>query len=203
MQGAKPDDTFELQKKGDKWHKFPISDIQFSDAGFDVCAFSSNLFQVGGDTSEYTGQTIFPGDMVKFVGYPHELSNTFENAEFTTPLVRTAYFSGIPIIDGRQTIILDGFNNPGYSGSPIYYRDSSRRAFGILGSISGYRNELATHSRVYTNQNGFEQPVDGVYTKPNSGMIIAVGRSEFDQLALRLKLFNPRISGNSATSTLG
>ncbi len=115
------------------------------------------------------GQAICPHELV-FVGYPHGLLNTYPSLlGFVTGLVRRVAFSGVVDQDGRPLIILDGFNNPGYSGGSVYAESDGQLV--ISGLISGYRFESILHGGVYRRVDGVEEIVSDVYVKSNSGMI--------------------------------
>ena len=86
------------------------------------------------------------------------------------PLVRTAYFSGIVNLDGHDIMLLDGFNNPGYSGGPVFTVGLDGKP-ALAGVISGYRFEIESHGAIYQkNPDGQETALPDLYVKPNSGM---------------------------------
>ena len=62
-------------------------------------------------------------------------------------------------------VYIDGFNDPGFSGGPIVYWDFKKRAYRIVGVVSGYKNDTAK-----TIVNG--QQVD-TQLLVNSGILIS------------------------------
>jgi hypothetical protein len=71
-----------------------------------------------------------------------------------------------------ELILLDGLNNPGFSGGPVVGPDmfspfTNVRAQKLIGVISGYRND-----NIPLNVNG--QSVDNASVAANSGIIIAI-----------------------------
>lgn len=141
------------------------------------------------------------GDSLYFLGFPHSLANTYPNsAGFLTPLVRSAVFSGVITLGGRETLILDGFNNPGYSGAPVIQPREDGRV-GIVGIVTSYRVEQGGHASVY------ERSLDGavnvhpsLFVRPNSGMIYVVSAAEIKRLRSSLDTRNPTVAAPAPTA---
>lgn len=133
------------------------------------------------------------GQELKFTGFPHGLENTAPSyLGFSTPLVRTAFFSGA-IVDpknSRRLLILDGLNNPGYSGGPIWAPGPTETQPTLLGLISGYRIEERGKSLVYEQKGDLERPVDQLFVKPNSGMIHAIDYADLQVLVAASDVVN-------------
>ncbi|USI73922.1 serine protease [Sphingomonas morindae] len=156
------------------WSPFTVKEIVRHPDGHDVCAFTLENLIWAAEDSDLRPVGMFPGDPVRFLGFPHGLSNTYPSeTAFTTPLTRHAHLSGAIIHNGITLTVLDGFNNPGYSGGPVY-ADIGDGTPILIGIISGYRNELREKSLVYRTDGVVETEVDGLFVKPNSGMILAV-----------------------------
>jgi hypothetical protein len=101
-----------------------------------------------------------------------------------------AFFSGVINDRGYQWMILDGFNNPGYSGSPVYIEYQGHLVpFGV---ISGYRSEKASHGALFRSAgHGGEEAVPGVWVRSNSGMIEAVPWMYVEEIVQKLQTRNP------------
>lgn len=109
------------------------------------------------------------GQDVYFVGFPYEYDSIlgmFPGGNMPIPLVKKACMSAI-LQDGAGTILLDGINNPGFSGSPVCFKKigSPENTMHILGVVSGYR---------FNSQPLFDQAGNqtGHYVKENTGIII-------------------------------
>ncbi len=84
------------------------------------------------------------GQDVFFVGYP-----SFNNIQFITiakglgafPLIKKAILSGSIQVNNYYLLLLDGHNNPGFSGGPVIYYDENLKQNCLLGIVSGYFNE--------------------------------------------------------------
>jgi hypothetical protein len=173
------------------WIPRTIEAIFVHPVGQDLAVIITNQ-EVGGEPNFDATFGVMPGQPVKFLGFPHGLRSNYPSQfAYSAPLVRSANFSGVIDLDGVQMTILDGFNNPGYSGGPVYCcgDDGQAKLFGV---ISGYRPEIETHSRVYKkNENGDYEPLPDFFVRPNSGMIHVVGKGECDKLFAIVDQFQP------------
>ena len=83
------------------------------------------------------------GQQVWFLGYPFGIESRFADDK-RAPFIKRGTMSAV---DGTKpdavVIYVDGFNNPGFSGGPIVYWDFSKRVYGILGVVQGYREDAA------------------------------------------------------------
>lgn len=119
-------------------------------------------------TKFYMGQEAY------FLGYPYGLVMQASAVHLSAALVKHAYISavvrcsdldpGAP--DDKTRILLDGFNNPGFSGGPVVSRDLNdpNRPFKVVGIISGFRFE-----NIPVSVNG--QKAAGASVQSNTGII--------------------------------
>lgn len=110
------------------------------------------------------------GQDVFFVGFPFEYDSilgALPGEKRPIPFVKKACVSAI-LNDEAGTILLDGINNPGFSGSPVCYNriGSKDNAMSILGVVSGYR---------FATQPLFDQHGKQLdyFIKENTGIIVA------------------------------
>ncbi|NGP19312.1 hypothetical protein [Devosia aurantiaca] len=97
-------------------------------------------------------------------------------------------------------MILDGFNNPGYSGAPIFIQYQGQVVpFGV---VSAYRHEVVGHSSVYKLIDGEEQALPDTYVKPNSGMIYAHYWDRVTRLLPKLNTRNPTVAEEDMQTTI-
>ena len=91
----------------------------------------------------------FVGQDAYFLGFPYgiRIDATGLNGPYPLAVTKRATISGTVVLD-KQTkaslVLLDGYNNPGFSGGPIVYRDlnRSRVVLKLLGVISGFVPEV-------------------------------------------------------------
>lgn len=105
------------------------------------------------------------GDSGYFLGFPFDFktitSGNF-NLGYPIPLVKKATYSGVALDNNVSYVLLDGINNPGFSGGPIIFRSSDGKKQELIGVIGGY----FTFQTNYTNDSG------GSVTLPNNSGII-------------------------------
>lgn len=81
------------------------------------------------------------GHQVWFFGYPWGIATHFTNGKIA-PFVKQGMVSAIDATRPDAVVLyVDGFNNPGFSGGPIVFWNSSSRAYEIIGVIKGYRED--------------------------------------------------------------
>jgi len=80
------------------------------------------------------------GDECSFLGYPFAQTwmATFKDYVFKMPYIKHCYISGM-IQQPVKVLVLDGINNPGFSGGPVLYKTGPNQV--VIGVISGYHSE--------------------------------------------------------------
>ncbi len=118
-----------------------------------------------------------------FLGFPFGLHSEVGaiNSDLPIPLVKKACVSMFSFATGTEKyILLDGHNNPGFSGGPVIYtRPGDIHDVRVAGVISSYRFEW---DKVYLG--GKETPLSIQY---NTGIIVAYSIAH----ALELIIANP------------
>ena len=117
------------------------------------------------------------GQDAYFLGFPYGLAVQSDKLHITLPIIKHAYISAMipcsefdPALPADQNfMLLDGFNNAGFSGGPVVSRDQSdpQRTFKILAVIHGYRFDntpLSVNGRRALNAS----------VETNTGIILAV-----------------------------
>jgi S1-C subfamily serine protease len=121
------------------------------------------------------------GQEAYFLGFPYGLYTSFgDGGGMAVALIKHAYISAkiscAALIQGgdkdETLILLDGLNNPGFSGGPVVAPDmfspfTNIRAQKLVGVITGFRNES-----IPVQVGG--RAVANVSVATNSGIIIAV-----------------------------
>ena len=127
-----------------------------------------------------TASSFFMGQEVFFLGFPYGLSMHASTLNLTIPLIKHGYISAdMPCsafdrdaASDDNLLLLDGFNNPGFSGGPVIIHDLSApdRALKVIGVISGFR--------------GFKTPVT-VDGKPVAGATVETNTGIIDVIPMR------------------
>lgn len=174
------------------WRQIEITSVKLHPDGHDIAVFTTDQF-IEGEPEFDNHLLVMPGQAVKFVGFPHGLTGNYPSESgFLTPLVRSAHFSGVIQHNSLILHVLDGFNNPGYSGGAVYCcgEDGEAKLFGV---ISSYRYEAENHSRIYKKApNGDYQPVPDYMVRLNSGMIYMTGIGQCRELFSTIETYQPR-----------
>jgi len=90
------------------------------------------------------------GQEAYFLGFPHEMQIPGQglNGPYPLALIKRGTISGSMVVDAQRKasrLLLDGYNNPGFSGGPIVYRDlyeSGSTDMKVLGVVSGFYPEV-------------------------------------------------------------
>ena len=119
--------------------------------------------------NSYSTEGLVYGQDVYFVGFPFEYDNIlglFPGGNLPIPFVKKACVSAI-LQDGAGTILLDGINNPGFSGGPVCFKkiEKKKKTMNILGVISGYRSFKQSVFDQNDKQTSF-------YVRENTGIIV-------------------------------
>lgn len=132
----------------------------------DVTVFTLNVIIHGHNLPAKTVGLIYGQDLY-FLGFPFGLRSEIGelNRDFPLPLVKKAVLSLLVMDQPGKYLLLDGHNNPGFSGGPVVFKEPNSNDFNVCGIISSYRYEL-----VETIINGNPTPIQA---KANTGIIIA------------------------------
>lgn len=113
---------------------------------------------------------------VYFLGYPYGLEMNFSAkpmGDLPVPLVKKACLSAFYEENNIQCLLLDGYNNPGFSGGPVCAKIGTDSTFSICGIVSGYLNnripvlnDNGIGTKHYINENaGIVKAYDILYAK--------------------------------------
>jgi hypothetical protein len=109
------------------------------------------------------------GQDAYFLGFPYGLTFDLGGEDF--PIVKRCIVSATNrSIQGRSILLLDGWNNPGFSGGPVVFRPLTGRGNREPMKVAGIVTEYANHYEA-VRVNG--EVVLGVDVAMNSGIIVA------------------------------
>ena len=139
------------------------------------------------------------GQDAYFLGFPYGISSgSAANGPYPLAIIKRGTVSGTVVLDQTKKaimILLDGYNNPGFSGGPIVYRDFDNGAYvlNLIGVVSGFipevvptmkKHDIATPAdagpdakaqpwRIQKKSNGnyFEYVDNGTYVALNTGIV--------------------------------
>lgn len=169
VEGIKDDDIVQISVN-ENWHPIKVKLVGHSDVDVSVLATSEKLAHpemimepaIGGF---YIGQEVF------FVGFPLEMQGSRVDSPFPVPLLKRAIISGGNAVSAREPFYLDGHNNPGFSGAPVYLKIPGEQRYRVSMIVASY---TATKDPVYDRN---EQPTD-MTVWSNSGIMAAYSIKE-------------------------
>ena len=171
LKGIKDEDVIEIFHEG-TWKRLRVNLCGIARDDIDIVVVSPEVQLSPPFELEPTLGGIIFGQDVYFLGFPYGLKSEYENLfrNFPVPLVKKGCLSAIigkPT--DRQIILIDGFNNPGFSGGPVVFRNPANPTspLKVLGVISGYRFS--------TDPTYFEDDKAPFTVRSNTGIIICHG----------------------------
>ena len=167
VEGMMTGDTIEINYKKN-WNQHSVVIVGHSPYS-DISVLSIPTGKVLGESMLASSDQIYYGQDIFFLGFPFGLQSdiTTLNSEFPIPLVKKGILSNFLLEKPRKILLLDGWNNPGFSGGPIVYFHQQSQKFQLAGIISGYRYEI-------TNAMQQNHDID-IQIKTNTGIIISYG----------------------------
>jgi len=157
------DDQMEIYYKK-SWTNINVKLIGHSTIS-DVSVFALNLLIVGNPMP--TSAKVFYSQDVYFLGFPYGIITDAGdlNMNFPIPLVKKGIISALFVDTPGKYYLIDGHNNPGFSGGPVVVKHINAKYFSVIGVITAYRIE---YENTYLGNN--ETPIQ---VKSNTGIIIA------------------------------
>jgi hypothetical protein len=112
----------------------------------------------------YDRTDFFFGQDAYFLGFPYGIQSSGHgvNGPYPLAIIKRGTISGTVGVDPSKKavmILLDGYNNPGFSGAPIVYRDlNSQSGFvmKLIGVVSGFLPEVVPAMK----EHDIKSPVD-------------------------------------------
>ncbi len=143
----KKEDSIDIYK-GDRWLPLGVKVLKCADP-IDIAVLVPEQLLTPSlplDTISNSHQFVM-GQEAYFAGFPFGLhmSGNNLNGDYPLAMVKKGNFSATFAEGGANIIALDGFNNHGFSGGPVVFRDlsQSNSPLYVVGVISGFRPELS------------------------------------------------------------
>lgn len=118
------------------WRSLPTSVVGHSQEGFDVSVLSAQKELTSRSlpvTASMAGMAY--GQEAFFLGFPYRIAGVPVGSHgYPLPMVKRATLS---MFNGA-TFLLDGHNNPGFSGGPVVFRPPGQDNFAFAGVVSGF-----------------------------------------------------------------
>ena len=125
------------------WKDCPVDLVGHCDGEVDVSVLAAGFQLAPKIPLPPTSDHIALGQDVYFLGFPYGFTTEFENLNrnFPLPLVKKAILSAI--YPDTNLLVLDGHNNPGFSGGPVVFSKEGQppNKLSVAGVIAGYHYE--------------------------------------------------------------
>jgi trypsin-like peptidase len=196
VQGIKDGDSISLLNKDKAWQPLSAKVIYPERTDVDIAALALPEVITRAETVNPTLNGVLLGQHCYFLGFPFGLAS-FQGGWAPIPFVKQALISAIQF----PLIYLDGMNNPGFSGGPIFFIDQNTRELKFGGVISAYRYSYAEVLRKRSNET---RPLDqiptdemegvGQFVAENQGIVIA---TQIDPIieAIKKRPIGPVVQG--------
>ncbi|RLJ34171.1 trypsin-like peptidase [Chryseobacterium sp. 7] len=145
-------------------------------SGVDIAVFKLQQ-KVVQDIPFLLDEDIVIGGDIFFLGFPYNLNQSFTNkTNFPIPLVKKCIVSGyIHEPNGSSIMLLDGHNNPGFSGGPVGYYENSTNKMVLTSVVSGYLPQT----------NFTDTPLGEIKYLENSGIVITYNIKHVKEIILK------------------
>ncbi|MFB9112079.1 trypsin-like peptidase domain-containing protein [Xanthomonas arboricola pv. corylina] len=157
-----PGDYIEIWQ-GQEWRGLPVNLVGAHEAG-DVAVFASSMQLAQRLPLEASSKGLIWSQDVFFLGFPYGWRAEVPpdlNQRYPLPFVKKAIVSAMAVADGFETIFLDGFNNPGFSGGPVVFIPPGSNEFQVCSVVTSFRyvdepiyEGESEHSLVYRTNTG-------------------------------------------------
>lgn len=150
------------------WQKVEASLVGHSSHS-DISVISIPSLRNNSDIVDADSRNILYGQDIYFLGFPYGLQSDVGalNSHLPMPLVKKGIVSNFLFETPRKILLLDGHNNPGFSGGPVIYRNVYDNSLKVAAIISGFRYEII-------NAEHQNSEID-IQIKTNTGIIISYG----------------------------
>ena len=124
---------------GDRWKQMPVNIVGIGDGDGDIAVLAPCSQLAPTLPLEATTKGIIVGQRVYFLGFPLGMMGRADkiNNNFPIPLVKSGVLSGLrgtPLWE----LLVDGHNNPGFSGGPLVFSPPGEHEFRVAGVITAY-----------------------------------------------------------------
>jgi S1-C subfamily serine protease len=140
IDNLKDNDTVEIYFNGN-WTKTSVRLVGHHKTA-DISVFCIDIVLCKFKMEPSSGGIIY-GQDTYFLGFPYQLQGEYSsqiNRNFPIPLVKKATLSCIAKDNTGSYFLLDGINNPGFSGGPVVFTEPKTSEYKVAAVISGFKS---------------------------------------------------------------
>jgi hypothetical protein len=161
VQGLKENDKIDIFMNGD-WSPLEVKIFRCDDP-IDIAVLIPPRQLTTNFDLPFDNRSIVFGQDTYFLGFPYGIQSSGHgvNGSYPLAIMKRGTFSGSVGVDPSKKavkMLLDGYNNPGFSGGPIVYRDLNQSGvvMKLIGVVSGFIPEVVPSM----NQHDIASPAD-------------------------------------------
>jgi len=119
------------------WKEYPVQLVGHAPGDIDVSVLAIDRLVTNKGLPLEAGDRFIYGQDSYFLGFPYGImpKYIFGADGFPLPFVKKALVSSF----NPDTMLLDGHNNPGFSGGPVVFMEAESRQLRVAGVVSGFR----------------------------------------------------------------
>jgi hypothetical protein len=145
VSGLKEEGTISI-RKNNEWSPLTVKIFRCDDP-VDIAVLVPPFQLTVNHPLEPSSEGISVGGEAFFVGFPYGLQSQM-NGAFPLGLAKKATLSAFEPVPGKAhglQYLLDGYNNPGFSGSPLVFRDPTKSGFvyKVAGVVASFISETS------------------------------------------------------------
>lgn len=128
--------------KNGKWQDLSVDLVGHAAGRVDISVLTCKD-KITADHPIQEASRYFYGEDVYFLGYPYGDSADYGRVglDLPVPFIKKAIISQVQSTTLETVILLDGHNNPGFSGGPVVRMDRQHNVPQVISVVSGYRIE--------------------------------------------------------------
>ena len=182
VNNIKEGDKIEIMHDG-KWELLPVKPLYIQPPEVDIVVLILPKQISPTMPIEPSSVGLFLSQKMYFLGFPFGLRMEYDglNMRFPLPIVKSGICSAFiqpQPNTGYQIILVDGVNNPGFSGGPLVYVEQKSKQLKIAGVIKGYRHQEEKVFRKVLRENkksndDYQLEETDMVIKSNTGIVIA------------------------------
>ena len=141
VKGLVGSDELEIWSDG-AWKALPVQLTGHSDVDISVLSPLQQLAYPEMILDCLGPETFFVGQDMLFAGFPLGLQGVGYDSPFPTPLLKKAMVSALSGAGVKKPLFLDGHNNQGFSGAPVYYLEPKTGRPIVVMVVASYTGEV-------------------------------------------------------------
>jgi hypothetical protein len=162
--------------RNNTWNPIDVELIENAKEPIDISVLSPKE-KITVDHSIIETEEYYYGEDIFFLGFPLGVYSDFTmiGLDLPVPLIKKGIISIVQKKEGAITVLIDGHNNPGFSGAPVVKMNNG--IVELISVISGYK---INEQKLF-----MEKAETDYYVKENTGIIVSYGFVHAREIMIR------------------